>query len=171
MPMIDVDNFGRAWKEWNAHKDKSWEFTFTCEHDDPILSDTLNKWNVSKDKSSELTITLEPDGFISSDIFNKLCGLKGENTNMPIYYGTRNSAFGMFAITEKAIKKVIFNPPATIILWSDGMKTVVKCREGDTFDRQTGFAMAVLKKIYGEKYHHILRKYAPEEVEDVKEEK
>lgn len=91
---------------------------------------------------------------------------------MPIYYGTRNSAYGsIFAITDKSIKKVIFNPPATIILWSDGMKTVVKCREGDTFDRQTGFAMAVLKRIYGEKYHHILRKYAPEEVEDVKEEK
>lgn len=144
MHTIDVDNFGRAWKAWNERKDKSWEFTLTCEHDSPILNDILNKWS-------------EP---------------KGENTNMPIYYGTRNSGnYGMFAITEKAIKKVIFNPPATIILWSDGMKTVVKCREGDTFDRQTGFAMAVLKKIYGEKYHHILRKYAPEEVEDDKEEK
>ena len=31
------------------------------------------------------------------------------------------------------IKKVIFNDPATIVLWDDGTKTVVKCSEGDTY--------------------------------------
>lgn len=34
------------------------------------------------------------------------------------------------------IKKVIFNDPATIILWKDGTKTVVKCQEGDTYDKE-----------------------------------
>ena len=46
------------------------------------------------------------------------------------------------------ITKVIFNPPATIILWSDGTKTVVKCKEGDTFDKETGLAMAICKRIF-----------------------
>ena len=32
------------------------------------------------------------------------------------------------------IKKVIFSNPATIVLWNDGTKTVVKCGENETFD-------------------------------------
>ena len=31
------------------------------------------------------------------------------------------------------IKKVIFNDPATVVIWDDGTKTVVKCSEGDTY--------------------------------------
>lgn len=47
------------------------------------------------------------------------------------------------------ITNVIFNDPATIVFWSDGTKTVVKCCEDDTFDKEKGLAMAVLKKISG----------------------
>ena len=48
-----------------------------------------------------------------------------------------------------AIRKVIFNPPATIILWSDGTKSVVKCQNGEPFDAEKGFALAYLKKLMG----------------------
>lgn len=48
------------------------------------------------------------------------------------------------------IDKVIFNEPATIILWKDGTKTVVKAID-EPFDREKGFAMAVLKKMAGNK--------------------
>lgn len=47
------------------------------------------------------------------------------------------------------IKRVIFNPPATVILWQDGTKTVVKCQPGDTYDSEKGFALAYLKKLLG----------------------
>lgn len=47
------------------------------------------------------------------------------------------------------IAKVIYNPPATIILWSDKTKTVVKCCENDIYDSEKGFAMAVIKKLCG----------------------
>lgn len=47
------------------------------------------------------------------------------------------------------IKDIIINDPATIILWKDGTKTVVKCQNEDTFDPGTGIAMAILKKLYG----------------------
>lgn len=46
-------------------------------------------------------------------------------------------------------ERIIFNDPATIVFWSDGSKTVVKCSEDDTFDTYTGFTMAYLKKIMG----------------------
>ena len=49
------------------------------------------------------------------------------------------------------VKKVIFNDPATIVYWKDGTKTVVKCQEGDDFDPEKGFAMAFLKKCWGNK--------------------
>lgn len=47
------------------------------------------------------------------------------------------------------IKDIIINDPATIILWKDGTKTVVKCQPGDVFDSEKGIAMAILKKMYG----------------------
>lgn len=47
------------------------------------------------------------------------------------------------------IKQVIFNDPATIVVWSDDFKTVVKCQEGDTFDKEKGLAMAICKRLYG----------------------
>jgi len=49
------------------------------------------------------------------------------------------------------IKKVIFNPPATIIIWNDNTKSVVKCQNGEEFDAEKGFALAYLKKLLGNK--------------------
>ena len=47
------------------------------------------------------------------------------------------------------IKKVIFNYPATIIIWNDNSKTVVKVMEDDVWDPEKGLVMAYLKKILG----------------------
>ena len=49
------------------------------------------------------------------------------------------------------IKRVIFNDPATIIMWTDGTKSVVKCQNGEPFDAEKGFALAYLKKLLGNK--------------------
>ena len=46
------------------------------------------------------------------------------------------------------IVDVIFNYPATIVKWSDGDKTVVKCDKEDKFDERVGFLLCVLKKYY-----------------------
>ena len=47
------------------------------------------------------------------------------------------------------IDRVIFNDPATIILWKDGSKTVVKRSYDDIWDSEKGFCMAIIKKLYG----------------------
>ena len=66
------------------------------------------------------------------------------------------------------IKKVIFNPPATIVYWSDGDKTVVKHQAAaqkeiapgvvatqiEQFDPEKGLAMAVSKKFLGKTKSH-----------------
>lgn len=63
------------------------------------------------------------------------------------------------------VKNVIFNNPATIVLWSDGTKTVVKCQEGDVFDPEKGLAMAISKKALGNKgnFNEVFKKWLPEE--------
>lgn len=46
-------------------------------------------------------------------------------------------------------EKVIFNKPATIVIWNDGRKTVVKCQKGDRYDPEKGLAMAYIKRLCG----------------------
>ena len=48
-------------------------------------------------------------------------------------------------------KKVIFNYPATIVLWNDGTKTVVKCGDDEIWDPEKGLAMCIAKKAFGNK--------------------
>lgn len=58
------------------------------------------------------------------------------------------------------IKKIMYKPPATIIFWNDGTKTVAVCEKEDTYNRELGFALCVLKKKYGnKKVHDMLDKY------------
>ncbi len=65
-------------------------------------------------------------------------------------------------ISECRIKDVKFSGPATIVFWTDGTKTVVKCRKGDKFDPEKGIAMACAKKLLGNEdgYHKEIAKYA-----------
>ena len=63
-----------------------------------------------------------------------------------------------------SITNVIFNNPATIVFWSDGTKTVVKCDERDEFDPEKGLAMAICKKHFGGGfYNDIFKKWIPKE--------
>lgn len=58
------------------------------------------------------------------------------------------------------IKKIMYKPPATIVFWNDGTKTVAVCEKGDTYNKELGFALCVLKKKYGnKKVHDMLDKY------------
>lgn len=65
-----------------------------------------------------------------------------------------------FEFREKGlgIERVLFNDPATIVFWTDGTKTVVKCRKGDEWDAEKGLAMACAKKLMGNRdgYHKTL---------------
>lgn len=66
------------------------------------------------------------------------------------------------------IKKVIFNDPATIVFWSNGEKTVVKCQEEDVFDPEKGLAMAITKMALGNKgnYFKEIKKWLPKQDEE-----
>lgn len=63
-----------------------------------------------------------------------------------------------------SINNIIFNDPATIIFWNDGTKTVVKA-ENEEFDPEKGLAMAIAKKVLGNKgnYYETFKKWLPKE--------
>lgn len=81
-----------------------------------------------------------------------------ENIFANTYYSTNR---GM----KLEIKKVIFNPPATIIFWRDKTKTVVKCEENDVFDPEKGIALCIAKKALGNKgnYYNDIKKWLPKD--------
>lgn len=75
-----------------------------------------------------------------------------------------NSFYGLRKVPK--IKRVIFNNPATIILWDDDTKTIVKA-ENERFDPEKGLAMAITKKALGNEgnYYNELKKYLGDDYE------
>lgn len=72
-------------------------------------------------------------------------------TSTTYYYGEKKNMHYSGYLKDKNvyIKKVIYNNPATIVLWSDGTKTVAKCKENDAYSPECGLSICMLKKILG----------------------
>ena len=87
---------------------------------------------VQQDSLRDLHPTITISGFLTHDF----------NTD----FNTKESIMRKRYKVEHTPTKVIFNPPATIIFWTDDTKTVVKCGENDEFDPEKGLAMAFAKK-------------------------
>lgn len=117
----------------------STEVKFKCEvlHEDP-----------------RVTKAREFQKYIDTDIASA-CTIKGDLRH-GYTYTKKNYA-------DLNIRKVIFNDPATIVIWGDGTKTVVKaCNE--PFDPEKGLAMAIVKKAFGNQgnYFNVFKKWIPE---------
>ena len=74
---------------------------------------------------------------------------------------TKKNDIVRLGMCNVSIRKVIFSNPATIVLWSDGTKTVVKCGPDDIFDKEKGLAMAIVKKMAGNdnRFHKVFKQY------------
>ena len=99
-----------------------------------------------------------------SNIYDELLEMAHEAFNT---YKTDYTEYSKQRKKDTYIEKVIFNDPATIVLWSNGEKTVVKCIDGETFDPEKGLAMAIVKYVYGNKgnYYGYLKTWLPKEKE------
>lgn len=92
----------------------------------------------------------------------------GENlfTNMEITctgvtisnIGNLDTSVSYYGYRYPEIDKVIFNDPATIVIWKDKTKTVVKCHN-EPYDLEKGLAMCIAKKVLGEKFHSTFREW------------
>ena len=72
-----------------------------------------------------------------SDIFDSMFGK----------IGLKDLSFEFNAYPE--VNRVVYHDPATIVFWKDGTKTVVKCIDGQPYEKYAGFCAALAKKIYG----------------------
>lgn len=73
---------------------------------------------------------------------------------------------GLAALSDIGnVKKIIFNDPATIVLWTDGSKTVVKTHNED-FDAEKGIAMCFMKKACDNKasFNNVFKKWIPDDM-------
>jgi hypothetical protein len=61
---------------------------------------------------------------------------------------------------------VLFHNPATIVYWNDNSKTVVKCKDGQTFDKEKGLALCISKKLLEDKFHSEFKKWVTPDSEE-----
>ena len=90
--------------------------------------------------------------------------IKGSNKSPSTNKETAERSYHMHYDIRRFIKKVKFNPPATIVFWTDNTKTVVKCN-GEDYDPEKGLAMCISKKVLGDKgnYYEVFKKWLPKE--------
>lgn len=127
-------------------------------------------------KETEVTLGINDDRYDATITLKNLdSSALVVNTIGSAYKKTKNSTIlGVppeicelipFIVMPK-IKKVIFHDPATIVYWDDDTKTVVKC-DGEKFDAEKGLAMAISKRVMGNKgnFNEIFKKHIPEELQ------
>ena len=104
--------------------------------------------------------------FVAVNAIETINGLNNAMINAGFNSGSMYNVAAFYGVPE--IKKVIFNDPATIILWEDGTKTVVKAQDKDQFDKEKGLAMAIVKKALGNegRYYEIFKKWLKEDGEN-----
>ena len=107
----------------------------------------LDRWGSNKATNNAYRNVLD-----SLCYANSIIEKEKEKKNMPV---DRNRVY------IPAIKKVIFNNPATIVIWNDGTKTTVKCSERDEYSEEVGLAMCISKKDLGNKgnFNEVFKKH------------
>lgn len=68
-----------------------------------------------------------------------------------------------------AYERIIFNDPATIVLWADGTRTVVKACKEDKFDKGVGLKTALLQRVFGKDIDKEINKIVDEDNKREKE--
>lgn len=68
-----------------------------------------------------------------------------------------------------AFERIIFNDPATIVIWADGTRTVVKACKEDKFDKGVGLKTALLQRVFGKDIDKEINKIVDEDNKKEKE--
>lgn len=77
---------------------------------------------------------------------------------------TTTNLYVVTALRCEDIEKVIFNDPATVMLFKDGTKVVVKKKADEEWNPVIGLTMCMAKYACGndESFHKIIKKWLPE---------
>ncbi len=134
---------------------------------------TIRRETINLQYTKRSDIEVFPDGFLINGLEEKYYG---ENDDFWLTWNTdpeKSRKIFLEWEAEVGIRerykprpiKVIFNNPATIVIWSDGTKTVVKCDPKDTYSKEAGLALCYMKKVLGNKgnYNNMFRRWIKDE--------
>lgn len=153
--------------KWNAvvltGDRKGYTINFTPENNvercigDSSLKELASKY-LKDDKDSFMTYGGVDYNKIANDRFNyNSADVKNTLKFLELCQDYRQISF-------PCVKKVIFNKPATIVIWADGTKTVVKCQKDkngkyEKYDKEKGLALCYMKKALGNEsnYYNVIK--------------
>lgn len=103
------------------------------------------------------------DRYESNTISNPILAVDIDREMRMLAKAGLNKIFGVESVKRKIdmrIEKVIFNYPATVVIWKAG--------DHDVFDPEKGLVMASAKKALGNRgnYYEVFKKWLPEEKEE-----
>lgn len=114
----------------------------------------------------ETTVELSMKNFDFEKFINRIFDLPddGVKEKDPLIKTVKTSEKekNIMSTIDFRVKKIMHNGPATIVFWKDGTKTVVRLKEGDTYDPYAAFTAAVAKRLYGKnmKISEIVDRYS-----------
>lgn len=120
----------------------------------------INLQAITDDIKDVVRLSAMMDVDISTDAFCSCYECEGcKEYKEPIYGGAYYDEDGELIY----IKKVIYNKPAVIIMWSDGTKTRSTCAKEDVWNPELGLSLGVLKKTMGQEFvNKLFRDWAVE---------
>ena len=108
----------------------------------------------------------------SNDFWKLLCPSIETYTNPTIIDNTKKAgplysgSFDIYNAKKNCvetvfIKEVIYNKPATIVMWSDGTKTVTRCSSYDDYSEETGLIYCIIKKLSNNSIDKLFDEWLP----------
>lgn len=119
---------------------------FKIDLGDILLGDILNGPTTSP-------IRIQPSKFYDDNMLDYLLKdiihEKAKEAEKELDYHIKQEAKKKVKAFNNRIKKVIFNDPVTVVFWTNGDKTTVRCQPGETYDKEKGLALAIIKHEIG----------------------
>lgn len=123
---------------------------------DMFLDAVANVFNEALEAYASSNKSVKPKE--SKETKKPIVKIEPKKVETPTFYSKRNET-KFTPLYMPRIREVMFNDPATICWFEDNSKTVAVAGHGDKYDKETGLAICMLKRVLGNKeYRRIMDK-------------
>ena len=123
---------------------------------DMFLDAVANVFNEALETYASSNKNVKPKE--SKETKKPIVKVEPKKVETPTFYSKRNET-KFTPLYMPRIREVMFNDPATICWFEDNSKTVAIAGHGDKYDKETGLAICMLKRVLGNKeYRRIMDK-------------
>ena len=121
---------------------------------DMFLDAVANVFNEALEAYASSNKSVKPKE--SKETKKPIVKVEPKKVETPTFYSKRNET-KFTPLYMPRIREVMFNDPATICWFEDNSKTVAVAGHGDKYDKETGLAICMLKRVLGNKeYRRIM---------------